>query len=127
MGRGKFLRQDSDTANSDTRATTLGIQGVFETGPLKINGVQGFQRVWRSLFAGQTQGGRHQPTVTITSNYQDGGAANPPVEVFSTPFNIPMGGGMFINGPLPTTEPLQWPHPNHNPTSESHKLKAQFT
>ncbi len=127
VGADNLVCQDSDSANSDIRATTLGIQGVFETGPIKVNGVQGFQRVWRSLYAGQTQGGRHQPTVTITSNYQDGGATNPPVEVFSTPFNIPIGGGMFINGPLPTTEPLQWRHHNQNQKCEAIQLKVQFT
>ncbi len=124
IGSDNAVCQDSDSTNSDTRivagvTSTSGISGIAETSWIHLAGIQGFQRVWRALLAGATQGGAHSPTITVAFDY-DGNQYT-----FGNPYS-PIG-GMFIPLPLPTAEPLQIRHGLYKETCEAVKFRIAFT
>lgn len=92
IGADNIVKVDSESVNFDQATATQGIGGVVETGWIKVNGIQGFQRVWRALFTGASNNAAHTFTVYIGYDYD------------------PIYRESFVAGPLPISEPWQFRH-----------------
>jgi len=123
IGADNFVCVDSDTANSDQRGTVSGISGTVETAWLHVAGIQGFQRIWKALFAGATNLSTHNPSISVGYNFLE-----PYEYTFGYRPTVVFWAGQwwFVPQPLPTAEPMQFRHDLQRQECEAVRFKIMF-